>query len=120
MFAQHALHGRARHAEQAGKLGRRSLAGFRLGNYLCALLAGEAWSASKVPTSFAGMRQAVHGALANHSTLELGKGKAQRSLYSLFFSRDDALELAEELTSDEAIQRTMDGNALVKIYLTDL
>jgi hypothetical protein len=46
--------------------------------------------------------------------------KAQRSLYSLFFSRDDALELAEELTSDEATQRTMDGNALVKIYLSDL
>jgi hypothetical protein len=46
--------------------------------------------------------------------------KAPRSLYSLFFSRDDALELAEELTSDDAIRRTSDGNALVKIFLTDL
>lgn len=43
-----------------------------------------------------------------------------RSLYALFFSRDDALELADELTSDEAVHRTQKGNALVKVFLPDL
>lgn len=45
---------------------------------------------------------------------------APRSLYSLFFSRDDALELADDLTSDEAVHRTRSGNALVKVFLPDL
>lgn len=51
---------------------------------------------------------------------DLSTGAVARSLYALFFSRDDALELADELTSDEAIHRTQSGNALVKVFLPDL
>jgi hypothetical protein len=51
---------------------------------------------------------------------DLSSDATPRSLYSLFFSPDDALELADELTSDDAVYRTRNGNALVKVFLPDL
>ena len=73
MLAQDALNGRARHAEQAGELGRGALARFRLGDDFGALGGGKAWSPSKVPAGFAGVRESVHGSLADHGALKLGE-----------------------------------------------
>ncbi|MET4663774.1 hypothetical protein ABIC17_000666 [Sphingomonas sp. PvP056] len=51
---------------------------------------------------------------------DLSSDATPRSLYALFFSRDDALELADELTSEGSVHRARNGNALVKVFLPDL
>lgn len=45
---------------------------------------------------------------------------APRSLYALFFSRDDALELADDLTSEAAADRAQDATARVKVFIPEL
>lgn len=47
-------------------------------------------------------------------------GTAPRSLYALFFSRDDALELADDLTSEETDDRARSGTARVKVFIPEI
>jgi len=49
------------------------LAGFRSSDYLGPLLPRKAWPASEVTAGAARVRQAVHGSLTDHGTLELGE-----------------------------------------------
>ena len=51
---------------------------------------------------------------------DLSSDAVPRSLYSLFFSREDALEMADELTSEGATHHAQNGNVLVKVFLPNL
>lgn len=51
---------------------------------------------------------------------DLSSDAMPRSLYSLFFSRQDALEIAGELTFEGAMQHAQNGNVLVKVFLPNL